>query len=219
MNNLLSRRFDELLDQVKQLEATKARENDAFTNASRMNISYSRLLNWKVKAKSLIESACGKDSQHLKHFEEVEDIGFATALDRLYKMQAVFEAAKEDYQGGYLTSVRTLIQAEIFESELEQSRELLKNGYALPAAVVAGVVLETCLRDLCAKHNLVPGKVEKMNADLVKAGEYNVIVQKQVTHLASIRNSAAHGDSAAFRPDDVAAMINDIERFLAQHLN
>jgi hypothetical protein len=34
MNNLLSRRFDELLDQVKELEATKARENDAFTNVA-----------------------------------------------------------------------------------------------------------------------------------------------------------------------------------------
>jgi hypothetical protein len=62
MNNLLSRRFDEPLDQIKQLEATKARENDGFTNASRLKISYNRLLNWKVKAKSLIEMACGKGS-------------------------------------------------------------------------------------------------------------------------------------------------------------
>jgi hypothetical protein len=50
----------------------------------------------------------------LNHFEEVEDIGFGTALDRLYKMQAVLEAAKEGrLSGGYLTSARISIQADI----------------------------------------------------------------------------------------------------------
>jgi hypothetical protein len=54
-----------------------------------------------------------------------------------------------------------------------------------------------------------------MNADLAKAGAYNSLVQKRITALAAIRNSAAHGRPQDFTKDDVAAMITDVERFAA----
>ena len=57
-----------------------------------------------------------------------------------------------------------------------------------------------------------------MNADLVKAGAYNVLVQKKITALAAIRNSAAHGNTAEFTPSDVAAMLADVERLLEEWL-
>lgn len=79
--------------------------------------------------------------------------------------------------------------------------------------------METCLRNLCDRNNIPDAKLDKMNADLTKAGVYNTIMQKRITHLAAIRNSAAHGKTAEFSPEDVSAMIDEIERFLAQHLN
>lgn len=63
-----------------------------------------------------------------------------------------------------------LVQAELFTSELEQAAELLRSGYKASAAVVSGIVLETTLRELCTRHQLPPGKRDKMNADLAKAG-------------------------------------------------
>lgn len=96
-------------------------------------------------------------------------------------------------ESAYLKSVRGLVQAEVFGSELDQARALRESGYIAAAAVVAGVVLETSLRSLCGAAEIAEGKLEKMNADLVKAGTYNVLAQKRVTALAAIRNSAAHG--------------------------
>ena len=58
-------------------------------------------------------------------------------------------------------------------------------------------------------------KVEKMNADLAKAGIYNVLVQKRVTWLADIGNKAAHGIVAGFEVADVRDMIAQVERFVA----
>ncbi|EGH05545.1 hypothetical protein PSYAE_27014, partial [Pseudomonas amygdali pv. aesculi str. 0893_23] len=72
----------------------------------------------------------------------------------LKQLRAVFLAVKEDFEGGHLNSLRNLVQAEVFTSELDQAEELLKSGYATAAAVIAGVVLETTLRDLCSIHNL-----------------------------------------------------------------
>ncbi len=219
MDDVLGRRFAELQDQAVKLEATKKNEYYEFLNEHRLNIDGNAVLSWKVKAKSLIERTCGKDSPHLKHFEEAEDGSWSSNLAIFKRMLAVFDAAREDYEGGYLVSVRSLVQAEVFDSELDQAKELLKSGYATPAAVLAGAVLETCLRELCDRHEVTHGKLDKMNADLTKAGVYNGIVAKRITHLAAVRNSAAHGNKDEFRQYDVASMIDEVERFVSQHLS
>lgn len=127
-------------------------------------------------------------------------------------------AAKEDFEGGYLLPIRTLIQAEVFDSELEQANGLLNSGYYTAAAVIAGVVLETALRGLCDKEGIAHGKLDKMNADLAKAGIYNKLMQKRITALADIRNSAAHGKPNEFTAQDVTEMIREISQFLATYL-
>ena len=58
-----------------------------------------------------------------------------------------------------------------------------------------------------------------MNDDLAKAGIYNSLVQKQITALAGIRNSAAHGKIDEFTKVNVEQMIPEIEHFLAIHLD
>ena len=219
MENLLKRRFQELTDQARKLEASKRMEYDHFLSRSAEQIDSNPLLNWKAKAKNLLVSACGEDSQHFKLFEESESSSYSSNLDNLRRMIAVFEAAREDFEGGYLASVHDLVRADVFGSELEQATELLKSNYAVAAAVIAGVVLETAIRELCTRNQIPHAKLDKMNADLAKAGVYNAIVQKRVTHLAAIRNSAAHGNTEEFKTHDVRAMIDEVEQFLAAHLS
>lgn len=177
------------------------------------------ILNWAVKARNLISSVCGKDSDHYASFVAAEKPNhYEENPTRLKRMGAVFSAAKEDFDGGYLNSVRNLVQAELAGDELGQARELFESGYGAAAAVVAGVVLENTLRSLCAKNGLATGTIERMNADLVKSGEYNSLAQKRVTALAAVRNSAAHGKSGEYTNEDVKSMISEIERFAAERL-
>jgi hypothetical protein len=218
MKNLLNQRFQDLSDQAKKLEASKRIEHDEYDRTRVERVDSNALLNWKVKAKSLLVNACGEDSQHFKEFENYET-GWTSNLTAFRRMNAVFEAAREDFEGGYLASVHDLVRAEVFDSELEQATELLKSGYAVAAAVIAGVVLETTIRELCNRNQIPHATLDKMNADLSKAGVYNGIVQKRVTHLAAVRNSAAHGNETEFRSYDVKAMIDEVEQFLATHLS
>jgi hypothetical protein len=60
-------------------------------------------------------------------------------------------------------------------------------------------------------------KLDRMNADLAKAGAYNTMVQKQVTWLADIGNKAAHGDMAGFKDTDASDMIAQTERFVRDY--
>ena len=215
MNNLLTKRFAELVEQADQVEAT------ATPGVYEQKfVDQNALLNWTVKVANLLLQACGTKSGHVLRFAAAESDGKqGTNHDRFCSMKAVFLAAKEDYEGGYLISVRQLVQAEVFSSELEQANELLRSKYTVAAAVIAGTVLETCIRDLCTRNQIPPSKLDKMNADLAKAGIYNGIMQKRITHLAAVRNSAAHGNKDEFATYDVVAMIDEIEQFLAQHLN
>jgi hypothetical protein len=155
----------------------------------------------------------------LKQFKKQEEKEVGSNHEVLQDLKAVFLAAKEDFEKGYLISIRSIIQAEVFDSELEQAEELLTNGYITAAAVIAGVVLETGIRELCDRNSIPHGKLDKMNADLAKTGVYNKNVQKQITALAGIRNSAAHGKPEEFTEQDVSNMIKSVNTFLAEHLS
>lgn len=215
--SLMSRRFAELTDQLASIEAAKTYSNEAYAKGHWVDAeSYT---NWKTKARHLLATVCGQDSIHFKDFVEREQGGgYSTNHDTLLQVRAVFDAAKEDFEGGYLNSMRNIVQAEVFSNELDQARELHKSGYLAAAAVIAGVVLETTMRRLCEDEGLAPGSLNKMNGDLTKASRYNLLTQKRITALADIRNNAAHGHSSEFTADDVADMISKVEAFITDQL-
>lgn len=217
---IFSQRFNELSDQLKQVEGTEVRKYSQLGGSSYQHIEEDLILNWAVKARNLISSACGKDSEHYVTFVEAEKPQtFEDSPARLKRMRAVFLAAQEDFNGGYLNSIRNLVHAELAGDETDQARELFASGYGAAAAVVAGVILETTLRSLCAKRGLPVGSIERMNADLTKAGEYNALIQKRVTSLAAVRNSAAHGKTGEYTDEDVKSLIAEVERFVTERLS
>ncbi len=219
MTQLLRKRFAELESQAEQIADTRSTSR-GINSSTDENVDRELFLAWRVKVKNLLTSACGSDSEHYRAFAEAENCASWSGNVKNFRMtRVVFGAAKEDFEGGYLASVRNLVQAEVFDTELEQAKELLSTGYHPAAAVIAGVVLETTLRQLCSVKQLPIGKLDKMNADLAKAGQYNSLVQKRITSIAAIRNSAAHGDHSAFSRNDVAAMIDEVARLVGEWLS
>lgn len=213
----LSARFASLAEQLDALDATKQYKEGAMISGD--FIDNHLFTNWKIKALHLIATCCGENSEHYRGFVKRQDGGgYSTNHSTMLQLKAVFEAAQEDFEGGYLTSVRSMVQAEVFSTELDQANELMKGGYIVAAAVIAGVVLETTMRRLCEDAGIEPSSLNKMNADLTKAGVYNLLVNKRITALADIRNNAAHGHPDKFTKDDVVDMIAKVEAFVADHV-
>ena len=147
------------------------------------------------KARNQLSRACGAESEHYKQFQASEDVNplLKNTHDFMQTLREVFAAAKEDFEGGHVRSIRSFVHAELFDDELEQATELLASGYTRAAAVVARVVLETTLRTLCGDCNPVievrmpdgkSMKLDKLNADLAKDGAYDKLTQKEVTCTA-----------------------------------
>lgn len=215
MKNKLSKRFDELIQQADDVASTvKTTHYQQF--GSDTSVAQDALLGWVVKVKNLLIKVGGEDCVHYKEFVKSEDqSSWSGNLSRFNAQKAILAAAKEDFDGGYLSSYKAIVQADVFDTELEQASELLLSGYYSAAAVIAGVVLETALRELCDREGIPVGKLDKMNADLAKGAIYSKVTQKQITAYAGIRNSAAHGNSSEFTKSDVEQMIPAIEQFLS----
>lgn len=217
MTSKYSARFENLLLQSEEVARTRTVTESEYTGTS-IHVDPGQFLAWRVKSRSLLSLACGENSEHYRQFIQSEKgSSWNGSFHTFELLKAVLEAAEEDFNGGFLRPLRSLVQAEVFIDELEQANSLLTSGYSSPAAVVAGVVLETKLREMCQTHDLSTGKLDKMNADLVKAQAYNLAVQKRITAIADIRNNAAHGHPDRFNKEDVADMISYIERFIADY--
>ena len=218
MNNKFQEKFNTLsIEHQDVLDTKKTSHGGQF--GSYESVDSELFTAWKVKVRNLLSLICGQKSQYFEEYEKAEKPhSMESSFSVSKRVGAIFHACKQDFEDGYLNSIKSLIQAEVFDSELEQAEELLSSGYKLPSAVIAGVVLETALRDLCNQEGLPLGKLDKMNSDLAKLGKYNKLQQKRITALADIRNNAAHGKPEEFTNEDVRLMIRDIENFLLNFL-
>ena len=61
-----------------------------------------------------------------------------------------------------------------------------------------------------------PKKADVMNADLVKAGLYEKLEQKNVTAWLDLRNKAAHGEYDKYTADMVAGLIFGVRGFITR---
>jgi hypothetical protein len=73
MVQLLKKRFGELSIQLDQIGVTKQSKHSEYTGAYQ-EVDPELLLGWCVKARSLLVSACGKESEHFVAFVEAEKI-------------------------------------------------------------------------------------------------------------------------------------------------
>lgn len=137
-----------------------------------------------------------------------------------FRLQGVLRALWADYAADRLQTFRELIHADLFSDFLEMAEYLLEEGYKDAAAVMGGGVLEEHLRKLCGKHGVtIPDKpkLDKMNADLVKASAYGQNDHKQVTAWAAIRNSAAHAEYKKYGDEEVKIMLAWVRAFISRN--
>jgi hypothetical protein len=133
----------------------------------------------------------------------------------------IVKAAQHDFESGLLFDVRALVAAEILGDFIDQAQTLLDAGYHVPAASLAGAVLEDSLRKLCGRQGIrIPEdtKIDKLNRLLAKAGAYNKLTQKQITAHEELRNNADHGHSDRFTNDDVSQLVKWMRRFAKEYL-
>ena len=172
---------------------------------------------------SFLDNTFGSSHPYFREFDRKTTDAYRSAAEG---GRGILLAARGEVIGGWAVTARGIVSAEIFSDFMEMARHLLDEKYKDPAAVMAGSVLEEHLRQFAIKHGVatdlvdakgrtVPKKADLLNAELVKAGAYNVLNQKLVTGWLDLRNKAAHGRYAEYTADNVKLMIQGILQFMA----
>lgn len=168
-------------------------------------------LRFRTEALNLIRRTRGEDSDHYRELRRLaEDERSANNGFYLAHCLGAAEAAERDFEGNLLFDLRAIVAAELLGDFLDQAEFLVSEGYYVPAASLTGAVLEDTLRKLCEKRGLphaVKTNIDRLNADLAKAGIYDKLIQKRIIALADIRNNADHGHFDKFDRDDVEDMV------------
>lgn len=215
LDTLIKKRLSELEEQSHILSEQSFIPEDVWDSVA--HIPLSSFKGWATNVLNLFQRAFSEESVHYQQFLKHTD-SFQGKNSEFEICLAIFLAAKEDYEGGYLFNLRGLVKAEVFDDAFEQGFALLNAGYKDPAAVLAGVALESTLKELCTRYCISIGKLDKMNADLCKAGIYNMAKQKQITAWAELRNKAAHGGWAEYNESDVKYFLEGVQRFVEETL-
>jgi len=177
----------------------------------------------RTEAMNLIRRACGEQSDHYQELKRLaESKASADATYYLTNCMGVIEAAHRDFESDLLFDLRSLISAELLGDFMTQAEVLLSNGYFIPAASLAGAVLEDSLCTFSEKKGItVPAKtkIDSLNSELARINAYDKLIQKRITALADIRNNADHGHFNKFTKEDVEDMVKWIGRFIADYLH
>lgn len=89
--------------------------------------------------------------QTSRHGEVIVD--GSAAIKKMQIQNSILEAANKRFESS-LFDLQEVLQADIFDSELDAARELARKGFLRGGGSIAGVVLEKHLGHVCKMHNL-----------------------------------------------------------------
>lgn len=110
-----------------------------------------------------------------------------------------------------------MVQADLFDSELDAAKELHKRGFLRAAGAVAGVVLERHLQQVAENHELAIKKKRPSIADfndrLKNADVLDVPTWRHIQRLADLRNLCDHSKDREPTSDEVVELISGVEKY------
>lgn len=148
-------------------------------------------------------------------FNKEKVVGPDAAGSRLRQQLAIVEGAQRRFESS-LFDIRQLVQADLFDSEVEAAHHLLKNKFTRAAGALGGVVLEKHLGEVCTNHKVPLGKkqptISDLNEALKSAGVIDTVQWRFLQHLGDIRNLCDHNKRTEPTPEQVHDLLEGVSK-------
>jgi len=140
-------------------------------------------------------------------------VGPDAAIPQFQQQLNILKSVKRRFESS-LFDIKQLVQADLFDSELDAARELNKKGFTRGAGAVAGVVLESHLSQVCDNHKI---KVTKRNPainDFNQLLKDNEVIEmptwRFIQRLADLRNLCDHKKKTDPKAEDIDELIEGV---------
>ncbi len=144
-------------------------------------------------------------------------VATSAALPKMQNQNSILESAKKRFESS-LFDISEVLQADLFDSELDAARELCKKGFVRGAGAIVGVVLEKHLGHVCTQHGAKSRKKHPSISDFNDLLKQNNILDtpkwRFVQHLGDLRNLCDHKKEREPTKDDVLELIEGVEKVI-----
>jgi len=141
----------------------------------------------------------------------------SAAIPKFQAQLAILASVRTRFASS-LFEIRQLVQADLFDSEIDSARHLLKNNFLRAAGAVTGVVLEKHLQQVCNDHNVKVSKknptIGDLNEFLKAAAVIDITQWRHITLLADIRNICDHNKLKEPTEQQVTDLIDGTDKVL-----
>lgn len=145
-----------------------------------------------------------------REFDDVELIRI-----RFWTQSAILQSASRRFDSA-LFKIKRDLQADMFESQLEEAKGLAKGGFTRAAGCIAGVVLEKLLVQVRENHNIRPQKnhasISDINDALRRDGILDLPTWRQIQRLGDIINICSHSKERVPKEVEVDDLISSVEK-------
>jgi hypothetical protein len=141
-------------------------------------------------------------------------VGPDAAIHALQQQAQIVTAARQRLDSS-LYDIRALVQADLFDNELEAADELNRKGFERGAGAIAGVILEGHLATVCEQHTITRPKnptIAELNDLLKKNDVLDVAAWRFIQHLSDLRNLCDHKKSSDPTRDQIKELIGGVRK-------
>lgn len=198
--------FSEALEVVRQILPNRIVEFETLYSQDKRkelnNLTYG-VQDWLLGRRSGVNDLTGK-----KVFDD-----FAAAVMKFQNQVQILESAKVRFKST-LFDIQQIVRADLFDSELDAAKELLKNGFLRGAGATAGVVLEKHLEQVCFSHNIIIKSkhptIMTYNDALKNKNILDVPTWRFIQRLGDLRNLCDHSKDTEPKKEEVHELIEGI---------
>jgi hypothetical protein len=144
-------------------------------------------------------------------WEKEHVVGPEAAVPKFNQQLNIARSAQKRFVSS-LFDIKQLVQADLFDNELDAARELNRNGFIRAAGAVAGVVLEAHLAQVCENHRLTFSKknpgINDYNQFLKDNGVLETHDWRFVSRLGDLRNLCDHNKEIEPTKEQVGELID-----------
>ena len=128
---------------------------------------------------------------------------------------AIVKSVQKRFESS-LFDIKQVVQADLFDSELDAATELNKKGFIRGAGAIAGVVLESHLSQVCENHNIKIRKnnptINDLNELLKKEKIIEVSTWRFIQCLGDLRNKCDHKKEKEPIKNEIEELISGVEK-------